>query len=104
MNSPVPTPFCPLLPFRGSVVAVVLPFALSLSLAGCGGTVVSKTEAETVSKKDVDAVVPTSIPMWLGNPSRTFYGTGPWSDRPLAVTWEAKTRLTPGRFHKVGWG
>ena len=104
MNSPLPPSFSSIFLFRRSVLPVVLPFALSLSFSGCGGTAVSRTEAETAPKKHLEAVLPTSIPMWLGNPSRTFYGTGPWSDRPLEVTWEVKTKLTSGRLHKLGWG
>jgi outer membrane protein assembly factor BamB len=42
--------------------------------------------------------------MWLGNESRSFYGTGPWSDGPLEVVWEFETGFISGRLHKDPWG
>src|SRR5262249_24328589 len=43
---------------------------------------------------------PGSVPMWLGNSSRSFYGTGPWSNGPLEVVWEFETKSISGRLHK----
>jgi outer membrane protein assembly factor BamB len=42
--------------------------------------------------------------MWLGSTSRNFYGTGPWSDKPLEVVWEFETKFITGRLHKDPWG
>jgi len=47
---------------------------------------------------------PTSVPFWLGNASRNFYGTGPWSDAPLEVVWSFETKGISGRLHKDPWG
>ena len=42
--------------------------------------------------------------MWLGNTSRNFYGTGPWSTGPLEIVWEFETKFITGRLHKDPWG
>src|SRR6185295_5068713 len=47
---------------------------------------------------------PTTVPTWLGSPSRNFPGTGPWSNEPLQVVWEFKTGMIAGRLHKDPWG
>jgi outer membrane protein assembly factor BamB len=47
---------------------------------------------------------PTAVPMWLGNAERNFYGTGPWTGRPLKVVWEVETGWISGRLHKDPWG
>ena len=86
--------------FLTSLLAAIL-LVLSLSLAACGGKLVKETIAET---KATPAPPPASVPMWLGNTSRNFYGTGPWPDRPSEVIWEFETKLTSGRLHKDGWG
>jgi len=47
---------------------------------------------------------PSTIPMWLGNGERNFFGTGPWKDGQLKVIWEVETGSISGRFHKDPWG
>ena len=42
--------------------------------------------------------------MWLGNASRTFYGTGPWTGDKLEVVWSFETKGISGRLHKDPWG
>src|SRR6185503_13859008 len=74
--------------------------ALLLSLPACGGKVISKTAAEPPSPPKP----PSSVPMWLGNASRSFYGTGPWSGDQLEVVWEFETKWITGRLHKDPWG
>src|ERR1700674_1777587 len=81
---------------------LVLLLALSLSLTACGGKLVKGTVAEP--KVERPAAPPPTVPTWLGNTSRTFYGTGPWSDRPSEVLWEFKTEFASGRLHKDPWG
>jgi outer membrane protein assembly factor BamB len=72
-----------------------------LLLTSCGGTVVPETEAKP---QPPPPKPPASVPMWLGNASRNFYGTGPWSDEPLQVVWEFETKWITGRLHKDPWG
>ena len=67
-----------------------------LLLTACGGKVITPTEAKPAPPPKP----PTSVPAWLGNASRNFYGTGPWSDAPLQVVWEFKTNwIKIGRAH-----
>jgi outer membrane protein assembly factor BamB len=42
--------------------------------------------------------------MWLGNPSRNFYGTGPWSNEKLQIVWQFETKMISGRLHEDSWG
>src|SRR6267143_4799835 len=70
----------------------------------CGGRIITKTEAEPVPKVNKAPPVQTDLPMWLGNPSRSFYGSGPWSTEPLKVVWDFKTQWSRGRLHKDPWG
>ena len=78
------------------------PIVLALLLlTACGGTVVPETEAKP---QPPPPKPPASVPMWLGNASRNFYGTGPWSDAPLQVVWEFETKWITGRLHKDPWG
>src|SRR5688572_123550 len=85
----------------GSIALFLFP-ALLLSLSGCGGSLVNETVAEPKVERALPP--PPTVPMWLGNPSRNFYGTGPWSDRPSEILWEFETELITGRQHKEGWG
>ena len=55
------------------------------------------------AKNLVKTVSPSSH-FWLGNSQRNFYGTGPWSDGPLEIVWEAETGLISGRLHPDPWG
>src|SRR5919112_5504805 len=75
--------------------------ALLLTTAACGGKVVTETEAKPPPPPPKP---PSSVPAWLGNASRNFYGTGPWSDKPLEIVWEFQTSWTSGRLHKDPWG
>ncbi|HKO59632.1 MAG TPA: PQQ-binding-like beta-propeller repeat protein, partial [Pyrinomonadaceae bacterium] len=84
------------------ILCLLAGSSLVLAFTSCGGTLVTETVAEPVVARP--APPPPSLPMWLGNTSRTFYGTGPWADRPLEVKWSFETRLTSGRLHKDGWG
>ena len=73
-----------------------------LALSGCGKAEVKSAEsdvrpAETVRVRPI-------VSTWLGNPSRTFYGSGPWTDAPLEVVWKFKTKSISGRLHKDPWG
>ena len=74
--------------------------AVLACISACGGKVITHTEA----KPPPPPPVPTSVPAWLGNPSRDFYGTGPWSNEPLEVVWEFETKSISGRLHKDPWG
>ena len=71
-----------------------------LFLSACGGQVVPPTEAKPQPPAPKP---PTSVPFWLGNASRNFYGTGPWSDAPLQVVWSFETKGISGRLHKDPW-
>src|SRR5687767_4281963 len=102
MNSPVPIPGPSPSRFLASSLSLILLLALSFSLAACGGSLVKETVAET--KVERPAPPPTSVPTWLGNTSRTFYGTGPWSDHPSEILWEFETGFISGRLHKDLWG
>src|SRR6478735_1721316 len=73
---------------------------LILLLSGCGGKIVKETEAKTAPAPKP----PPSVPMWLGNPSRNFFGTGPLSNDPLQVVWKVDTKMISGRLHKDPWG
>src|SRR6266496_1741928 len=90
--------------FSVQSLPLAIVFVIALSGLGCGRTVVPKTEAETKPKKSIESAAPKGIPMWLGNPSRNFYGTGPWPEKPPEVLWAVKTKLITGQFHKDGWG
>ena len=69
-------------------------------LSGCGGKIIKETEAKTAPPPKP----PPSVPMWLGNPSRNFFGTGPLSNDPLQVVWKFETKMISGRLHKDPWG
>ena len=67
---------------------ILLVLALAF-LSACGGKIIKETEASPASTVPA---TPTTVPMWLGNASRSFYGTGPWSKAPLQVVWEFETK------------
>ena len=80
----------------------ISPFILALLLLpSCGGKVITKTEA---AKPPAPPKPPSSVPAWLGNASRNFYGTGPWSGDKLEVVWSIETKSISGRLHKDPWG
>src|SRR5262245_31115139 len=97
MSSPSPTAHtfshCRYLP-------ALLLVLLALSFTSC--TKVTKGE-EPRPKPELPKPVVTSIPTWLGNPARDFYGTGPWQEGVLTVGWEFKTSSISGRLHKDPW-
>src|SRR6185503_16134014 len=72
----------------------------ALAASGCANKEIKGTEVKAAEPPKP----PPSVPMWLGSPSRNFYGTGPWSNEPLQVVWEFKTSSTSGRLHKDPWG
>jgi outer membrane protein assembly factor BamB len=79
----------------------ISPIILALLLLpACGGKVIT----ETAAKPAEPPKPPSSVPMWLGNASRNFYGTGPWSGKKLEVVWEFETDWIKGRLHKDPWG
>jgi len=77
----------------------------SVTLIGCGKvTKGTAPDAETAKPTEVKKPLPAAVPMWLGNPERAFYGTGPFSDKPLEVAWDFKTGSVRGRLHPDPWG
>ena len=80
--------------------ATMLAAIASLAATSCGGKVVSETVAEPRAEKPKP---PTSIPMWLGNPNRNFFGTGP-IPKSLKVIWDFETGFSRGRLHSDAWG
>src|SRR5687768_5202923 len=86
----------------GALILIVLAI-FPVSIASCGGNLVKETSAETKAPA-APALPPASIPTWLGNYSRNFYGTGPWADAPSEILWEFETKLSKGRMHKDPWG
>jgi len=84
---------------RWVVALVLLP---ALLLAGCGGRLILRTEAEPLIKQPIKEL-PKSLPFWLGNPRRNFYGTGPWQPGPLEIVWELETSLIKSKLHKDLW-
>src|SRR4026207_1981083 len=99
MNSPLENPTIGRARF---LISACLVLSFTLSLNACGGKLVKETVAEP--KIERPAPPPTSVPTWLGNASRTFNGTGPWSERPSEILWEFETRFVSGRLHKDPWG
>ncbi len=71
------------------------------ALSGCGTKAVSETKAEPRLEKPKP---PSAVPMWLGNATRDFYGTGPLKDGQLKVIWQIETGFMSGRLHKDPWG
>ncbi|HYO91722.1 MAG TPA: PQQ-binding-like beta-propeller repeat protein, partial [Pyrinomonadaceae bacterium] len=86
--------------------ALLLCLAAALGLSGCRQAVsVPRTETKESSLSEAKTVTaPASVPAWLGNPARNFYGTGPWPSRPLQVIWEFQTKSTSGPLHQAAWG
>src|SRR5258707_856877 len=77
----------------------------SLTLAACS-KVTKGTAPDVNTAKPTEPKKPTAaaMPMWLGNPERNFYGTGPWTDKPLEVAWDFETGSVRGRLHPDPWG
>ena len=85
---------------NSSRLCLILIIVSVSTLTSCGTKVVSETRATPADPPKP----PPSVQMWLGSPSRSFYGTGPWTDEPLQVFWEFKTSSISGRLHKDPWG
>src|SRR5215471_2371251 len=85
------------------LLTLVFLIVASITLTACGketpGTVPVTTKATAAENPPAAAV-----PMWLGNPARNSYGTGPWTEKPLEVAWDFKTGSIRGRFHPDPWG
>jgi len=103
MNSPDPTPF-PNSPISKAPFRTVPAPARQLGAFSLRKTTKAEPDPRTTKLIEAKKAPPTAVPMWLGNPARTFYGTGPWSDKPLEVVWDFKTSWTRGRLHKDPWG
>ncbi len=82
--------------FPGSLFAL---FAVLLVTA-CGPKIVKEAPAEVRVEKPKPAM---AVPMWLGNPERSFFGSGP-IPKALKVIWDFKTSWTRGRLHPDPWG
>src|SRR5918912_926145 len=90
-----------------TLLLCLLALAALLLLGGCGGKVTQEIYARSTegALRTAEVVrVPPTVPMWLGNPARTFYGTGPWPTRPLEIAWQFETKSTAGRLHEDKWG
>src|SRR5207245_10515904 len=84
----------------GRFGALALVIGGGLLLPACGGKIITETSAEP---RIVKPKAPASIPMWLGNPARSFFGTGPLP-RSLKIIWDFKTGFVSGRLHEDPWG
>ena len=86
----------------------VLLFATILAvlfLNGCGGKAETKSKTAESDVRPAETVrVRENVATFLGNPSRSFYGTGPWGTQPLEVLWSVKTGAMAGPNHKIAWG
>src|ERR1700682_3988747 len=81
--------------------AIVITLCSALLLTSCAEKAVSETSsAKPVVEKPKP---PTAVPMWLGDPTRTFFGTGPMP-KSLKIIWAFTTGLTRGRLHDDPWG
>src|SRR5437016_4604179 len=78
---------------------IIITICFAVLLPGCAGRAVSETPPPVIEKPKP----PTAVPMWLGNPTRTFFGTGPMP-KSLKVYWDFKTSSTRGRLHPDPWG
>ena len=81
---------------------LLLAVSQSSAFSACGGNLVKETVAESKAKPAATPV--SSVPNWLGNRERNFYGTGPWQNGPLEIVWEFETGFISGRLHKDPWG
>src|SRR6185436_14688250 len=101
MNSPFENPYHSRSHLLAGALVLSSLLAISFSFSACSNKV-KGTVAEP--KVERPAPPPTSVPTWLGNTSRNFYGTGPWSNQPSEVLWEFETKFIAGRLHKDPWG
>src|SRR5215216_5037611 len=77
--------------------------AVVLLLNGCGGKAQERA-ADSDVRPATTVIARPVVATWLGNPARTFYGSGPWAAGPLEVVWKFKTKSISGRLHKDPWG
>ncbi len=89
-------------PSRNLFCLAICLFVATFSLS-CTNKALFKAEAKTGEKEPVKQA-PKSLPAWLGNAERNFYGTGPWGDGPLEIVWENETDYITGRLHEDLWG
>jgi len=100
--SPMNSPPRSIAPSDHSKLSPLLLLLIALAcFPACGGKILRETAASPSSPA---GSAPPTVPMWLGNASRSFYGTGPWSNEPLQVVWKFETKLISGRLHKDPWG
>src|SRR5256885_11955561 len=86
-------------------VSLFLTILAVLFLNGCGGKAETKSKTAESDMRPAETVrVRENVSTFLGNPSRSYYGTGPWSQQPLEVLWSVKTGAMAGPNHKVAWG
>src|SRR4030095_3560768 len=84
-----------------ALLLLCLGVCVTLS-ASCGEKLVTQPIPESKSKPAPTPV--NSVPNWLGNPERNFYGTGPWQEGPLEIVWANDTDFISGRLHPDLWG
>src|SRR5258707_5449344 len=70
------------------------------TLAACGSKAAKAPPSEAPVEKPKP---PPMVPMWLGNPARNFFGTGP-VPKALKVIWDFKSGAISGRLHPDPWG
>src|SRR5689334_621518 len=89
-----------------SSASLVLVALLSVILFnGCGSKAETKPGTVDSSARPAETVrVRENVATFLGNASRSYYGSGPWSAQPLQVLWSIKTSAMAGPNHKVAWG
>src|ERR687884_2328800 len=89
-------------PYRAGALVLLA----ALALGGCGSKAEPKSKSMESDVRPAETVLARPVvSTWLGNPSRTFYGSGPWaSNGPLEVAWKFKTKAISGRLHKDPWG
>src|SRR5260370_23345167 len=92
MTSPNPTAL-------QKYLVLCLLVLLGLVLSACGKTTKGKPASTATKVVEVREPTPAAVPMWLGNPERNFFGTGPWTDRPLEIVWDFKTGSVRGPLH-----
>ncbi len=98
----IPTRSPPLknIPPRLRLIAGVFAILTFFLLTACGSKAAKAPPTEVRVEKPKP---PTAVPMWLGNPARNFFGTGP-IPKALKVIWDFKTGAISGRLHPDPWG
>src|ERR1700754_2205597 len=84
---------------------VVAALVSVLLFNGCGSKAETKPGTVDNSVRPAENVrVRENVATFLGNASRSNYGSGPWAAEPLQVLWSIKTGAMAGPNHKVAWG